>query len=382
VLETAIRTDGAAALATLRHAYSARLDVARQAHRDGTRVVGLVGNTIPVELVLASGMRPVLVAAERGRPTPQADVFMEQIIPPETRALFQSAAGGDYEFLDLLVLSRPYVQLYYYLKEVFRLGRGPRFPALHIFDLMQSQRAAVRAYNRRQFDGLIERLERLSGEAISERRLADAIAATDTVRDLQRQLLERRWSAAVAGVDALTAIGAGFFLPPEDYAVALRAYLDDLPSNPALTAHARVLVVPSEPLSHTRLHEAIEAAGALVVAEDDWWGSRAPGANVPFAGSAREAIFQKYWLDTASPGVYPAAAREAWLRQHALRADLNGVVFYLPPSDRQLGWDYPRLKAWLTEHAKPSLLVRADATDADGFASIRRDAERFVGLLR
>jgi len=106
-----------AGAAALEHAYQVRLDLARAAHANGAHVIGLVGNTIPVELVLACGRAPVLVAAELGHPTQHADIYMEDVIPPETKSLFDSAARGDLEFLDLLVLSRPYAHLYYYLKE-------------------------------------------------------------------------------------------------------------------------------------------------------------------------------------------------------------------------------------------------------------------------
>lgn len=377
----ALATERHTAVRALRDAYSGRLAAARQVHGDGARVVGLIGNTIPVELVLASGRVPTLITADRNRATPNATHYMEDIISPETRALFESAATGELEFLDLLVLSRPYSQLYYYLKEVFRLGRGPRFPALHMFDLMHSRREAVRAYNWGRFEALSARLERVSGMEISDSRLRDAIALTNTVRALQRRLLELRWRGALSGVDALTAVGAAYFLAPGAYATAMQQYVDSLEPDAGLQRRPRLLVVTSEPLSHTRVHAALEDAGALVVAEDDWWGSRAPGADVPLAGSAREAIFQKYWLDTASPGVYPAVAREAWLREHALRTDLAGVVFYLPPSDHQLGWDYPRLKSWLDANKKPSALVRVDATTSEGFDAARQQTRSFLEQL-
>jgi benzoyl-CoA reductase/2-hydroxyglutaryl-CoA dehydratase subunit BcrC/BadD/HgdB len=299
---------------------------------------------------------------------------MEAVIPPQTRALFESALTGELEFLDLLVVSRANTQLFYYLKEVQRMGRGRRFPPLMLFDLMQSQRESVRAYNWSRFIALIERLERLA--VITDDALRDAIAATNSVRRAQRRLLDLRWRAAVSGVDAMTALGAGYFMSPTAYATALSAYLDTL--DQTILERPRLLVVTSEPLSHTRLHAALEQAGALVVAEDDCWGSRAPGADIALDGSPREAIFQKYWLDTASPGVYPATVRESWLRQHALRPDLHGVVFYLPPSDHQLGWDYPRLNRWLSSNGKPSFLVRVDATTPGGFQTIQQQTQRFL----
>lgn len=363
----------------LQNAYRDRLAAAR-ASRLG--VVGLIGNSVPTEFVLAAGRVPVLIAAERGRPTPTADIYMDQVIAPETKSLFEDAVQGNYSFVELLVLSRPYAQLYYYLKEVYRLGRGPKIPPLHIYDLMHSQRAAVRSYNWGRTRTLLERLERLAGQDITEARLWDAIGATNRARAVQRRLLDMRWAGALTGVEALQALGAGYFLDPTVYADALESYLAESRPRSDLLARPALLVVTSEPLSHLSLHTALEDAGGLVVAEDDWWGSRAPGDDVPLAGSAREAIFRKYWLDVATAGVYPAEARESWLRRHALRSDVAGVIFYLPPSDHQFGWDYPRLKQWLDAHDKPSLLVRRNAADETGAAAIRAEAAAFVGQLR
>jgi benzoyl-CoA reductase/2-hydroxyglutaryl-CoA dehydratase subunit BcrC/BadD/HgdB len=386
--------------------YAHRLEAAREAYARGERIVGLVGNTIPRELVMACGVYPLLIAAQPGAPTPGADVYMEDVISPETKCLFELAISGELEFLDLLVLSRPYAQLYYYLKEVYRLGRAPRLPALHMFDLMQSQRDAVRVYNERQVAALTTRLERIgvgarkdseqrSVEALSQHasgqrdsdqgdsesssaeapsrhasdqrrsdsNLRSAIMLSNRVRGLQRELIARRWQRSLSGVDALQALGAGYFLAPSIYAEALAQYVARLEPDPVLAHRPRVLVLSSEPLSHLQLHRVLEAAGALVIAEDDWWGSRAPGSDIATDGPLDEAILRKYWLDTASAHVTPADAREAWFRDNAVRDEVDGVVFYLPPADRQLGWDYPRLKAWLSERGKPSILLRSEAAE-------------------
>jgi benzoyl-CoA reductase/2-hydroxyglutaryl-CoA dehydratase subunit BcrC/BadD/HgdB len=412
-------------LDSLRYHYAHRLAAAREAHARGTRVVGLVGNTIPRELVRARGYYAVLIAAQPDAPTPVADVYMEDVISPETKSLFELATGGELEFLDLLVLSRPYVQLYYYLKEVYRLGRAPRLPALHMFDLMQSQREAVRTYNERQLASLIERLECISGggqrlsyskprsaeapsqpasgqrlsyseprsaeapsqpasgqrlsyseprsaeapsqpasgQRVSGADVGSAIELSNRVRALQRQLIALRWQRTLSGVDALQALGAGYFMAPSTYAEALAEHVAQLRPEPDFARRPRLMVLASEPLSHLALHRALEAAGALVIAEDDWWGSRAPGTDIATEGPPDAAILGKYWRDAASSQVTPADAREAWFRANAVRDEVDGVAFYLPPSDRQLGWDYPRLKAWLSEHGKPSILLRSDAAD-------------------
>jgi hypothetical protein len=38
------------------------------------------------------------------------------------------------------------------------------------------------------------------------------------------------------------------------------------------------------------------------------------------------------------------------------------VIFYLPPEDDVLGWDYPGLRKSLEQRGIPSLLLREDAT--------------------
>jgi benzoyl-CoA reductase/2-hydroxyglutaryl-CoA dehydratase subunit BcrC/BadD/HgdB len=347
------------AFQTLQHHYAHRLDEARSAHAEHMKVVGLIGNTIPRELVLAAGMFPVLISATFGQPTPTADRYMEDVIPPETKLLFEVAASGELEFMDLLVVSRPYAHLYYYLKEVYRLGRAPDLPPLHIFDLIHAQRDVFRAYNLRELAAFAERLERLSGCELTEPRLRAAIETTNRVRALQRELLQRRWLGMLSGIDALQVLGAGYFMAPERYAETLQAYLSTLQASPELAQKPRLVVVSSEPLSDLRVHEALESAGGLVVAEDDWWGARAPGSHIATDVPPRQAVFEKYWRDTATSDVTPGTAREAWFRTHAIRDDVDGVVFHLPASDRQLGWDYPRLKAFLDKHQKPSIRLRS-----------------------
>ena len=69
---------------TLQLHYRDRLAAARQAPRG---VVGIVGNTVPRELVLAADRLPVLIGASLGGPTPVADCYMEPVIAPERNAI-------------------------------------------------------------------------------------------------------------------------------------------------------------------------------------------------------------------------------------------------------------------------------------------------------
>ena len=136
------RPTGQDALALLRQQYDDRL----RALRGRTDVVGVVGSVAPVELVLAAGRLPVLVAPEPPHPTPLADPWMEESFAWELRSVVEQALRGDFEPFELLIVTRSYHEVYYYLKEIMRQGEGARVPPLYMYDLMQSQRTAVRPY--------------------------------------------------------------------------------------------------------------------------------------------------------------------------------------------------------------------------------------------
>lgn len=361
----------------LARAYAERLGPARAVAAQGEKVVGLVGAAIPRELVLASGRTPVLVTADLARPIPTAEHYIDPVVAPEIQALFDAAVAGEFEFLDLLVISRPYAQLYYYLKEIYRLGRAPKLPPLAIYDLIQSRREAVRAYNLGRTRALAERLGRDAPRTIDDASLGAAIAAENAVRARQRELQDLRWQGRVSGSEALQALGAGWFVSPKDYAAALEAWLGELQRAPARSG-TRVVVSTAEPFTHAGLHEALEGAGMLVVAEDDAFGARAAGEDVGTAGDLLEAITEKVWLDVATPAVNPYEDREAWFRAQAARPDVEAVVFYVPPSDRQFGWDLPRLARFVAGLGKPALLVRQDAADPAGRAAISAKAAEFL----
>jgi benzoyl-CoA reductase/2-hydroxyglutaryl-CoA dehydratase subunit BcrC/BadD/HgdB len=378
------RPTGQNALAVLRQHYEDRMAAAQDWDGPGG-VVGVVGSAAPVEFIVAAGRLPMQVPAELPHPTPTADLWMEETFEWQQRSVLDRVARGDFESYELLILTRSYHEVYYYLKEIVRQGQGPRVPPLYMYDLMQSQRAAVRAYGQNRTDDLLARLERLIGAPVTDDHLREAIGVTNRARRAIRDLLERRRRGEVSGATAIRAIGAGFFMHPAAFAETLEGWLRDLRPEAGLSGRPRLLVVPSEPLYHPHLHDVLEAAGALVVAEDDAWGARAAGGDIPEAASPRAAIFEKYFSDLPTLEVSPRGPREAWLHEQIEGGDtdrVSAVVFYVPPSDHLFGWYYPGLKEYLDSRGVPSLLVRQDVLHDDGRAAISVAAAELVGGLR
>ncbi len=368
-------TRSAMAFSTLKFAYDNRYAALPAAQRAAQPVIGYVGAAFPRELALAAGALPIAMTPRGAASTPIADRYIEPIVARDIRDLFEAGVMGEWAQFDLLVITRPYAKLFYYLKEMYRQGRAPKLPALHMFDLMQSQRDAVVTYNEGQWRELIEVIARVSKRQIDDDALAQALAETRQTQEMQRQLLTLRWQRALTGVEALVALGAANFMSPAAYRTALGQFLAVLEPKPG-DARPRWLIATAEPLTHVDLHAALEAAGGLVVAEDDAWGSRALAADPP-ADTQPLAALQSMYLTAATGHEWPENLRERWFETHVTRSEVDGVVFYIPPSDRQFGWDYPRLKRLADQAGKPTLLIRDEARTDLGRENIRAAASTF-----
>lgn len=361
----------------LHAAYRNRLEPARRAAAAGTKVVGVIGGAVPVELVHAAGCFAVQLTAEPGGPTDRADRFMEDLHERATRALFDRMLGGAFDFCAAIVIdmtSDANRHLFHYAKEIVRQGVRDTLPPLIAYDLMLGDGTAIRGYGLARTRELAERLRLIGGGED----IAGALAAAQRRRALLRRLEALRAEGRLRGVDALHVLGAGRFMAPEEFEQALTAFLAE--THPTLTG-PRVVIVPAVPLDHDTLHEAIERSGGVVVGEDDWWGSRAHDGDFRTQLPPLEAIFGAHYETTASPRA-PEAKREAWLRRRLEAGGIDAAVVYIPPSDQDFGWSYPDLQRLLDGKGIPAVLLRDDILDASGAERIAAQLQAFIGGLR
>jgi benzoyl-CoA reductase/2-hydroxyglutaryl-CoA dehydratase subunit BcrC/BadD/HgdB len=355
------------ALDTLRRHYRERLVAADAARAAGIPVVGIVGNTVPAELVRAAGCFPLNLS---GVPhdTFAGDEFMEPFFEPEVRYIFDALLKGAFGELALVIVPRTsdqYFKLYLYLREVVRIGRGERVPPVHLYDLLHTRSDRSRRYGLARTRELADRLAQIRGVEIDDAALRAAIVEANQARALMHSVVElrERKPCALSGVDALEVLGAGRFMAVSEYRAALEAFLREPRAQEF--AGPRILV-KGFPLNHTELHAAIERAGGVVVAEDDWWGSRGAGPLIDEQGAPLTAIHDKYFRGEPSPRVHSDELRQQWFRERLERGDIDGVVFYVPPFDDLLGWALPADRALLAKNPGiGSLLVRSDAGKVD-----------------
>jgi benzoyl-CoA reductase/2-hydroxyglutaryl-CoA dehydratase subunit BcrC/BadD/HgdB len=328
-------------------------------------LVGVTSNTVPWELVRAAGFHPVLLSPRRSR-TPFADRYMEDVFSVRIKAIFDFLISPESASLSAVVIPRTSEQehkLYLYLREVLRQGTE-RAPQPILYALLHARSAEAQTYGLERTHDLKRTLERLTGRCIEPAPLTAAIAEGNAARQAIRGLLQQREGIAprLSGSEALALIGAWYLMDRTEYALLAQEAVREIQLRPPLEG-PRILIKGS-PLDSPEFCEAIEAHGANVVAEDDWWGSRAAGRDIDTTTEPIRAIFEKYYFDAPSPRVFPVEIADAWFQRKALEVD--GVIFYLSPEDDVIGWDYPRLRAYLDERAIPHLTLRIESSNEIG----------------
>lgn len=330
---------------------------------NGIPVVGITSNTAPWELIRAAGAFSVVINS--GNPNhPDIRDFMEEgVFEKRIRAIFGAAISGDLQHLSLLLIPRTSEQeykLYLYLREVARQDPKRRIPPVYLYDLLHTRSSESYSYGLERTLRLKERLEQLTGDRINNEALREAIDESNSARGAIRKLLHlRQPQPRVSGAEALSLIGPFFFICRDAYAcLAEQAAQAIAQRNPV---SGKKVLITGASLNHRSLHQALEMHGAVVAAEDDWWGSQSVGGDTD-SGShdLLKAVFEKYYLDTPSPRLFPFDIADAWFQQASTNG-IDGVVFYLPPEDCVAGWDYPRRTRYLDERGIPHLLLRENA---------------------
>ena len=366
----------------LKNAYENRLAAALAHRRAGGEVVGSIGLGFPLEVGIATGHLPIAIAPLPGRETPFADPWLNPTFDPQKRVVLDQLLSGELEFMSVAAnvsIALMDSVVFQWARQLLALGEGARMPPLHQYVLLGNRQAGAYEYSLEQTHALARRLRAVTNQAATPDRLAEAIVAVNRARAALRELNAHRRAGRVSGVDGLTASAAFRFLPPEVFAEALESYNATLGGAPKRSG-PRAIAVSAWKLSDTHLHSVLEEGGLNVVAEDDAWGARAGTDDIPLEGDLMEQVFRHYHLTTPNRATYPATTRFAWLYEEAAKPDIDTLVFYMPPSDRSLGWDYPRLFDHFEALGKQVIKLRVDVERPEGraeaVAGVRRAIER------
>jgi benzoyl-CoA reductase/2-hydroxyglutaryl-CoA dehydratase subunit BcrC/BadD/HgdB len=339
----------------------------RDASKDRATIV-VSWPSVPVEIVRAAGFAPVF-ARGRNVPTPAADRVLEpDLFPNRLRQLVEAALTGALTDVAAVVLPRssdPDYKCFLYLRELVRRGIAAAVPRVLLFDVLHSDDDDARAYNADRVRAFSAELASLASRRHGPDDVHRATASANRARAAARRLNALRGSTPrIAGGDAVPSLGAFWQIEPERYAGLANAAADAAASRSPLPG-PRVLTA-GVPVDGTTLHAAIEAEGAVVVAELSPFGGCGTAVDVEATDDAFAGVAKHYGRESLDARL-PVAALMS--RLDGLLPAVDAVVISLPPDDASYGWDYPRMRELLARQAIPHAVLTGDpvagATAAD-----------------
>ena len=314
--------------------------------------IGFVGADLPIDVLAATGRTYGHLPWRSEGATPWADGWLESGFPQWTRYLLEDWHAGRFDLLSKVVFSRAddaSQRLFYYVRELQSRGELAG-PAPLIFDIALLPRATSLAHTVAALQALATQFD------VGTSHLFEGIARVNTVR---RCLATIQASRNCDGA-AYERLARAALFSDADWIAHFKAPTGTV-TNP------RVLLAGSVP-PDDRLHRAVEASGATVVAEahvhalcrlgqpltvedDDPWNSLARHLRA-------NSVAPRSLID-----------RSDWIVAQARQSQATAVVLWLTREEEGLAWHVPAQRRALQAAGIPCLALTSRRWHADDGAS-------------
>jgi hypothetical protein len=337
--------------------FELRLDDPLVDYRQRGDGIAYVGPDVPIEVLLATGRPFGHLPWRPDESTPWADQWLESSFPFWARSILEQWHAGAFDALATVVFSRAddaSQRLYYYIAELKRRGKLAG-PSLEIFDIAYVASESSLTHTEAAVSDLLRAFD------VSAERLIDGIERADRLRR-SVQARERQRGAEGSWHERLGR--AALWSDPTQW-------LDDVELPAAGATAARVLLAGSMP-PDDRIHRAVDAAGASVIAEVHALASIRRAAELDLD---REPVARALARRVRSASIAPRAFydRAAWIVERATAVRASAVVIWLTREDEALAWTAPAEQRALDAAGLPTLMLPAARWQADDGALERID---------
>jgi len=349
-------------LARARELYENRTARARELAAEGKKVIGYLCCYVPAELMTALDLVPYRIQGGAGRPLKHVDQYLETIVCPYVRSCFDLALGGDYDFLDGVVIPHT-CDAMHRIYDIWKYHLNPSYS--HCLTVPHMTHPASFEYFRKELDMLREGLEGYAGRSATEDGLAEAIRLHNHSRALLRELYELRKAdpPPVSGTEVTRVLVAGMTVPIQEFNDILEGVVAEVRSRtPIPDDKPRLLAIGSEVDDVSMIHLA-EDCGASIVMDDLCTGSRTFWKDVDPAKNAIEGLAERYLGGITCPVTYrsgKAAERFSYLADYARDWHVDGVLLHAIRFCDTYQLDAPEIISYMEGMGLPVLYLEDD----------------------
>ena len=326
--------------------YEHRDEYLKELKRQNKKLIGVVGDEAPDELIIAAGYVPVKVCGKIGAPTKHAAENLENSVftDMEFATMYDRLLDGTYiDLLEQVIISHPMpwnYRLFLSIREYKRQFPDAAVPPIYFLDFEGRTSLIDQERNIKIYKGLKEALESWSGKAVTDEAISKAIDICNENRSALEAFdrLRNQVPSRITGTEALIVIGAALFMEKEEYTRLVKELTAEAASWPEVDL-PRIYFCGSDQHS-TDIYERIENCGVNIVGEDHNWGTRYYFNNVVKDDDLVGSIVNRYMFKI--PGAKATVKeRVAALSKAVTDTAAQGVFFYFTRTDGYACWTYP-----------------------------------------
>lgn len=332
-----------------------------RAKKAGRKIVGVLYDEVPEEIISAAGAVPVLLRGTGSDGTELADPYFRELTCGYTRHTFNEILNGKWDFLDGAVI---YNSCDHMRRIYDNWVRRPVSPVYSFIYAPKKGGELARRFYAEQIRDFLHRTEERFCVTLNEERLRAAIRLHNEKRRLQRELyaMQKGRRIALTGTELLLVMMAGKSLPVEDYNALLRELIASLKSCAETFEPGVRLLYMGAHADEPLFFETLESGGGQIVVDSTGFGEQSCELDVREDADPFEALVSYYFEETpAVPRKFGTApARAGHLLRLVKDYAVDGVIVTRLTMCDLWAFEQYMLRPVLEKQGIPSLELETD----------------------
>jgi len=379
--------NGLAAAEKLYTQYGSR---AREVKASGKKVIGYLSALGPVEIMTAAGVLPIRLKGNVSEAISKGDAYMETIVCPFVRNVFDLAVKGKYDFLDGMVLPHQ-------CDSIDRTNETWSYtlnlPYWHFLNLPHVADDPSIAFTKEILRIFVKSLEKYTGTTITDEAIAKAVAAHNQNRKLMRDLYDLRKSnpPLISGVEMMKVCVAAMSLPVEESSALVESVIKEVKGRTPAAGDpkAKRIMIIGDQIDDVAVIEAIESTGAYLVMDDLSTGSKMYWQDVDATADPLQGIAERYLRKLKVPTTFVGSAptyqgileeRFGHMKNYVKDFKVDGVILFIYKYCDPYGFEVPAIKSYVEAAGAPVLYLE-DEYSTSSLARVKTRIEAFLEMI-
>lgn len=376
-------------LATAERYYQDYGSRARELKAAGKKVIGYLSALGPLEIMTAAGVVPIRLKGNVAEAITKGDAYMETIVCPFVRNVFDAAVKGKYDFLEGMVLPH----------QCDSIDRTDdvwadtlQLPYWHYLNVPHVTDDPSIEFMKEILRLLVASLEKLTGKKITDDDIAKAVKAHNENRQLMRDLYALRKSdpPLISGVEMMKVCVACMSLPVDESSALIKSVIGEVKQRPAPAGgKAPRIMLIGDQIDDVAMVDAIEGAGARLVMDDLSVGSKMYWNDVDVTPDPIQGIAERYLRKLKLPTTYVGdgntyqenlEARFGHMVRYIKDFNVNGAILFIYKYCDPYGFDVAPMKSFIEASGTPVLYIE-DEYSVSSLARVKTRIEAFLEMI-